>query len=568
VKPSATPGNRSSEPLERLAVAPVGGALAVAIVAGALAGVAAGAVGRGLLPTTVEAVLVTAAVTGALVAGFAVLLLRRLARPLASRFAESETRLEALLENASDVISIVDADGTRRYQTPSVERVLGYRPEELVGKSVFNLIHPDDLPRVTEAFRRAVAAPGSAVRLEYRARHRDGSWRVFDAVGRNLLDVPAVAGGVVTSHDITDRVRAAAENAQLAELVEFSTDAIVGMTADGIITRWNPGAERLFGYPGDAVKGRSIALLLPPDDPAELSGIVAAIGRGERVERQEAECLRKGGARVRVSLAISPIRDASGAVTGAAAIAREGPSQARDERLQRDLVAMLSHDIKNPLSVALGFIELLRDEVSRERRVWDLLDRIETSSRKALTLAINFVDASRIESGLIELSREEVSLNEIVVQVLRQQASVVRSRAIALETALAAELPPLSLDRRQIDRVVVNLVSNAIKFSPDRGRVRVETEVEEGAVVLRVQDHGPGVPPKERDRLFEPYKRGHDGRVDGSGLGLFIVKTIVEAHGGHVGVEFPPEGGSRFTVSFDVQPLAAMANGRGGATLQ
>jgi signal transduction histidine kinase len=218
---------------------------------------------------------------------------------------------------------------------------------------------------------------------------------------------------------------------------------------------------------------------------------------------------------------------------------------------------MLSHDMKTPLASILGFAEMLGDRLGDALDLRRIVDRIEANARIAHSLAVNFVDVARIESGSLELQLESTSLNDIVDHALRHQESMARAREISLEATLAGDLPRLPLDRRHIDRVVANLVSNAIKFSPAQGRVRVRTTCENGLVVLAVRDQGPGIPLEERTHLFERFRRVGNPRIDGSGLGLYIVKQIVEAHGGHVRVDCPAGGGSLFEVSFAEQSLAA-----------
>lgn len=235
--------------------------------------------------------------------------------------------------------------------------------------------------------------------------------------------------------------------------------------------------------------------------------------------------------------------------------ARKAELEAREAQAQRraqtDFVAMLAHDLKNPLSSVLGFAEILRDhppEDPNERR--EFMDGIESNAHQAVTLAMNFVDAFRLESGSLQLRPEMASLNEMVEHGVASCVFVARNRGVRIETGLAKDLPSLALDPRAFDRVLVNLLSNAIKFSPERGAVRVETARRDGDIVLSVRDKGPGIPPEERDRLFVRFSRLAGSKRDSTGLGLFIVKTITEALGGRVGVTFPPDGGSSFEVSF------------------
>jgi signal transduction histidine kinase len=221
------------------------------------------------------------------------------------------------------------------------------------------------------------------------------------------------------------------------------------------------------------------------------------------------------------------------------------------QQAQTDFVAMLAHDLKAPLSAVLGFSELLRGDTPTDANARrEFMDRIEANAQQAVTLATNFVDVFRLESGSLKLRPEPTSLNEIVENSLEPLFPAARARDVAIETRLAADLPQLPLDRRAIDRVVTNLLSNAIKFSPRKQSVRVSTERRDGEVILTVRDHGPGVPPEERSKLFRRFGNTEGSKRDSTGLGLFIVKTITEAHGGEVTVEWPANGGSVFALTF------------------
>jgi signal transduction histidine kinase len=211
---------------------------------------------------------------------------------------------------------------------------------------------------------------------------------------------------------------------------------------------------------------------------------------------------------------------------------------------------MLSHDLKNPLTAVLGFAEILREAPPDDPQRDDFLARIEANAHSALSLAINFVDASQIESGTLEPRVEPVFVNDIVEHVLRHQESRARVKQIQIETRLDRSRPMAMLDRRLIDRIVANLVNNAIKFSPAKSYVLVETAVRDGMVLVRVQDQGPGIAADQRPKLFQRFSEIGGRRVDSTGLGLFIVKTLVDAQGGTVAAQFPPDGGTVFEVTF------------------
>lgn len=227
------------------------------------------------------------------------------------------------------------------------------------------------------------------------------------------------------------------------------------------------------------------------------------------------------------------------------------------EEMRRDLVAMLSHDIKNPLGAVLGFAEILREMiVDPSADVADALDRIAGGARRALLLADNFVHAARIEAGSDDLRTEPADLGEIADEAIRSVEGWARTRQIRLVHRASGRMPSASLDRNRIERAIANLLSNAIKYSPSESEVEVETAVEGSSLVLRVRDRGPGIAPADRARLFQKFRRGADGRMSGTGLGLFIVRSIAEAHGGTVSVECPAGGGSIFEIRLPVAPAA------------
>ncbi|MEO8259269.1 MAG: PAS domain S-box protein [Acidobacteriota bacterium] len=231
--------------------------------------------------------------------------------------------LHAVIENSSDVIALLDPEGTVLFVSQAIERFVGYPASQIVGRSTFELIHPDDQPRIRQASAECLASPGNRIHAEYRARHRDGTWRDWEMIAVNRLDNPAVRAIVLNSRDITERKRAQARCEHLATIVESSTDAILGTTLDGATVSWNSSAERLYGYTPEEMIGQPVSRLVPPELADEEADIRARVRRGEHLAPFETVRIAKDGRRVDVSMTISPIVDASGVVTGRASVARD-----------------------------------------------------------------------------------------------------------------------------------------------------------------------------------------------------------------------------------------------------
>jgi signal transduction histidine kinase len=237
------------------------------------------------------------------------------------------------------------------------------------------------------------------------------------------------------------------------------------------------------------------------------------------------------------------------------------PREVRAPRLEdsdegrHDVARMFSHDIKNRLNAILGFVRLLRADRLDGERTATALDVIEGNAHEAVGLAVNFLHAEESDGRSLELHKAPASLNQIVEQVMEDQTSRARLRRIDLQADLDSGLPSVDLDVAMISHAVTNLVNNAVHYSPEGGIVRVETRRFADVMVLRVRDHGLGVPAEEIPKLFERYSRGTKSASSSStGLGLYLVRTIVEAHGGSVSATFPPDGGSAFVIVLPCLP--------------
>jgi PAS domain S-box-containing protein/putative nucleotidyltransferase with HDIG domain len=264
-----------------------------------------------------------------------------------------------VVENAPNalIVAVIDSQREIRYESPSLERALGYQPQELIGRNIAEFIHPEDLAGANDVLGVARQEVGVPMCAEFRFRHKDGSWRHLEAVGKALEQEPRVYT-VLTCRDITERKRAEQVLALYAELVESSDDAIIGKTLDGIITTWNAGAERIYGYSKAEAVGQPVTMLVPADRLAELARIMKQLEQGARVENLETVRVRKDGIAIHLSITVSPIVDASGNILGASTIARDITERVRaQEKIERQvqrLNALRSIDLATSSSFDLG----------------------------------------------------------------------------------------------------------------------------------------------------------------------------------------------------------------------
>jgi PAS domain S-box-containing protein len=378
--------------------------------------------------------------------------------------------------------------------------------------------------------------------------------------------------------------KAEIESALLAAIVASSEDAIASKTLDGIVTSWNAAAERLFGYSADEMIGQSIRKIIPSELQHEETEILAKIRSGQRIDRYETVRVSKDGSRIEISLTVSPVRDRSGHVVGAAKIAHditrrrraetqlqqllaerqqlldsERAARSEAERLSHmkdEFLATLSHELRTPLNAIQGWAMLLRQKhVSAEDRVRGL-EAIERNVRTQVQIVSDLLDMSRIISGKIHLDVQPLQLHEIVTTALEAVGQSAQTKNLRITRVLDSSTGMVRGDPHRLQQVLWNLLTNAVKFTPKGGRIHVVMERVNSHVEIAVEDTGIGISPEFLPHVFDRFRQANAGTTreyGGLGLGLSIVKNLVELHGGSVRVKSPGENqGSTFIISLPV----------------
>jgi two-component system, chemotaxis family, CheB/CheR fusion protein len=403
----------------------------------------------------------------------------------------------------------------------------------------------------------------------------------FERIGKRTMFLNARRMPAATDHpfqillaieDVTERKRAEEAIRQLAAIVEGSEESIVGTTLDGLITSWNRGAERMFGYSGEEVLGRPITVMTPGERHDEEIDVPTRIARGEGIHYETVR-VRKDGVNLDVSLTVSPIRDAAGRVVGASRIltditARKRVEHDRAELLEREqgvrveaeaatvakdkFLAILSHELRTPLSAMLGWTRLLRSRKLDDAGVARALEVIERNTLIQVRLIEDLLDVSRIVSGTMRVEQRPVMVAPAVNATLATMQPVADAKGVLLESALDEGAGPVRGDPARLQQIVWNLVSNAIKFTPSGGRVDVRLVQRESTVEISIRDTGRGISATQLPQVFSRFGIAHTSTQSqgGMGLGLSIVRHLVELHGGTLQVGSPGPGkGATFTVT-------------------
>jgi PAS domain S-box-containing protein len=353
--------------------------------------------------------------------------------------------------------------------------------------------------------------------------------------------------------------------ALLSAIVNSSDDAIVSKTLDGIITSWNPAAQRMFGYTPQEAIDKSVRLIIPPELQAEEDYVLNEIRNGRKVEHFETVRQTKDGRRINVSLTVSPILNSRGKVIGASKIARDLTEKKQTEQEYEavrqqlaqalagrdEFIAVAAHELRNPLNV-LALLWRVMDRTPGASSDRALIERSRAHLARLTSLVDRLLDVTRIRSGTFDLYREPCELNGLIRDVIEKFPIEHSQGRIVLELEPRIEG---NWDRLRIDQAITNLVSNAIRFGAGKP-VLINGRADEDRALLTVRDRGIGISLKDRERIFDRFERcGSRTNNHGSGLGmgLWITRQIVEAHGGAVEVESEPEQGSTFIVSLPLR---------------
>jgi PAS domain S-box-containing protein len=480
----------------------------------------------------------------------------------------SQQWLSAVLTSIGDAVIATDARGVVTFLNPVALTLTGWELENAVGKpltDIFRIVDEDTHSAVENPVDR-VLRENIVVGL---ANHtvliaKDGTVRPIDDSGAPImLEDGKITGVVLVFRDVTHRRGAEAVQARLAAIVESSDDAIVGTRLDGVITSWNAGAQRIFGYVDEEIVGRSIDVLVSAGRRDEVADLLAKLQRGEQINQFESVQITKDGRSIDVSLTLSPIRNSSGRIIGASKIARDITERRRlEQELQRRLaelaeadrrkdefLAMLAHELRNPLAAFSSAAQLTTRTVDPDELEW-CASVINRQINHLTRLIDDLLDVSRITRGNIKLKKEHLD----VAEVLRNSIDLVRPLIEERQHTLTVAIEPASVlaeaDPVRLEQIVTNLLTNAAKYTESGGQIRLSAERLQDEVVIKVRDSGIGIPQEQLPHIFELFAQGDRSLArseGGLGIGLTLARSLVELHGGDLtATSAGPGAGSEF----------------------
>jgi two-component system cell cycle sensor histidine kinase/response regulator CckA len=483
---------------------------------------------------------------------------------------ESVEQFRELMEHLQQVFWIRNA--TKKgvlYVSPAYEKIWGRTCESLYEdfQSLEDSIHPEDRDRIAGAMDGAMDVEGREE--EFRILRPNGEIRWIRSRSypvRNEQGVIQRHAGI--NEDITELKAAEKERSRLAAIVEYSDDALVGMSVGGIIINWNQGAERQYGYSAEEIIGHSVSVLFPPDHYREYLEVMKKVKQGEPMPSYETVRKRKDGTLVNMSVSISPIETRSGEVLGASKISHDITKikkleaqfiEAQKMEVVGQLASGVAHDFNNILAVIIGYNDLIAEDLGADHSLQKYTEEIRLASQRASGLTQQLLIFSRkqiVQAVVLNLNEVVESMDKMLRRFIDEHTE--------MSLLCAKEIGQIKADSGYVGQVLMNLVVNARDAMPNGGKLTIETStitlpendtrLPPGSTpgkytVLSVSDTGTGITDEVKTHLFEAFFTTK-GSGKGTGLGLTTCQTIVQQSGGFIDVFSEVGKGTTFRVYF------------------
>jgi PAS domain S-box-containing protein len=457
-----------------------------------------------------------------------------------------------------------DAATDKTHWSEEMYRIFGLSTQELAPcfNQFLNYIHPDDRDCMDKIINKR--SEGLFDVIDYRIILANGEERTVYIRAEAIFNgsIPIRVKGIV--QDITERKKAEEKIQILANIVESSNDAIITESLDGIITSWNKGAEKVYGYLAEEVIGKNLSILEPDNLKGETKQLADEIRQEEKIQHYETLRLKKDGTNINVSITLSPILYASGKFVAISCIDRDITEKKIAEKLlqekhmaeaanrtKSDFLANISHELRTPLNSIIGFSDMLHEQAYGElnKRQLKSVGNISKSGKHLLNLINNILDISKIEAGKMELNYKDFELATQLNMIRNILLHIADKKNIKIEIDIDSNLSRIHADEDKFVQIMYNLLDNAIKFSYENSIVKIEVRKKGDLVEITVKDTGIGIKVEDQYKLFKPFSQidsFFSKKSQGTGLGLSLVKQIVHLHGGYIWFRSNPSTGSTF----------------------
>jgi two-component system phosphate regulon sensor histidine kinase PhoR len=488
----------------------------------------------------------------------------------------SEEYLRILLQHSRDAIELLTEDGTITYASESLQHVLGYQPEDCIGTNLFSFIHLDDQDHIKENWHALLRAPNTSVQAAYRIRHKDGSWAWIEIIATNHLRTTSIERIVGNVRNITQQKRAEAERSQLLAREKEQLEAILHNVANGITVHdangtllyTNNVAANMIGFPSaEAMLHASLETYqqildryIVKDEEGNKISLNDFPGRRALREGRTIQVLFEytntlNGHTNWSLIKSQPIFHEDGQAQLVVNVMTDVSEQQALEQRKNEFISMASHELKTPVTALKGFVNLLQRRSTRQgdKQALHYLARMDGQLNKLANLINDLLDLSKIQAGNFALREETVDLTALIDEIIENVQGITTTHNIRFVETAAIHIMG---DKDRLGQVLINLLTNAIKYSPKADTVIVRTTTDGEQAIVSVQDFGIGITETHQQHVFERFYQVTDPQektYPGLGIGLYIAHDIIKRHHGAMWIESSKGNGATF---FFTVPLA------------
>ncbi len=498
---------------------------------------------------------------------------------------KKEQFFKGVIENALDIIMTVSKTGTFKYVSPSVETILGYKPDELIGENIFKYVHMADIPRAIIDFSKAILTNKVPDTNAFNILHKDGSTRLLEGVGNNQFNNLAISGFIMNIHDVTSRNQAEAElilvkeEAEASEnrfraMIEASPDGTVITSLEAKVQYVSPKVVTMWGYPHESVMlGKQMTDFLRNDYHEKAAQLIGSMFSGNFTGAAEYVMVRKDGSEFfgeananilyneknkPVSIIIA-LRDITNRKNAELEIIKQKEQLQEANATKDKFFSIIAHDLKSPFNSMLGFSDILTEnfeayDTEKQKKFIGIINQELQGTYKLLE---NLLYWSRSQRGTIDFKPENINVHEFVNETSELLIHLAEKKSIHLINQIPEHIK-VDADRDLLSIIMRNLISNAIKFTPKYGEISINALLtkEQGFVEIGVTDNGVGISKELQTKLFDlgesTSTKGTENE-SGTGLGLILCKEFVEKHQGEIWVESEVGKGAIFSFSIPTE---------------
>jgi len=486
-------------------------------------------------------------------------------KQMEDRLRASEERYRSLVERMHDALLVFGEDRRIEFANRQVEAFVGYKPEEIIGERFDKLLTPEGMKGIVERYekrRRGKPVPST---YELQAVARDGTVKDFE-ISAALYTIDGKTKTIAAFKDITERKQMQQElirhSENLEKLVEERThdlreseekfrgiaersfDIIAMLDLEGRVTYASPAVTWITGYTPEEMVGQHFQNYLPKDVvPKEIQAFVE-IAKGEVSRAVQLRIVRKDGSLAQAEVNASPII-IDGKIAGVQAIIRDVTERYEIERMRDRFISAVTHELRTPLVSIKGYVDLAlsAEPGQMSKEVESRLQVAKRNTDRLLSLVNDLLDVQRMQAERLELEIQPTDFNKVVDSCMTEIQPLLEEKKLSLRLEVPEGELRTEGDQTRLCQALMNLLSNAAKFSPEGSEVTLHVEEENKSIKVQVSDRGIGIRKEDLKRVFEPFAAiEKPDYVKGTGLGLNITKGLVEAHGGKIWAESPGEG--------------------------